>query len=115
MNINLKKLETAAEIIRAISHPIRLKILAFIDKNKEINVNKIYGSLRLEQSITSQHLKIMRDAHVVKTERKGKFIIYSVNYDAVNHYLSCIDTFLENLQTAKKEKPAAAKKKAAKA
>jgi DNA-binding transcriptional ArsR family regulator len=35
--------------------------------------------LRLEQSVASQHLAILRKAGFVKTDRDGKFIYYSVN------------------------------------
>jgi ArsR family transcriptional regulator len=93
--IDEKKLDRAAEILRALAHPIRLKIIGFIDKNKSINVNKIYGSLKLEQSITSQHLRILRAADVVETNRNGKYIIYSVNYDKVSQYINAIKTYLE--------------------
>jgi ArsR family transcriptional regulator len=60
--------------IKALAHPLRMQILAFIDKHGEINVNKIYRALKLEQSITSQHLKILRNAELVKYRRDGKRI-----------------------------------------
>jgi len=59
------KLHYSSELMRALAHPLRLKILEFIDEHKTINVNKIYSSLDLEQSITSQHLKILRMSGVV--------------------------------------------------
>ncbi len=79
--------------IRALAHPLRLSIIAFIDKHGEINVNKIYRSLRLEQSITSQHLKILRLANLVKFRREGKKIFYSVNYTAIRQLMSLIRKF----------------------
>jgi DNA-binding transcriptional ArsR family regulator len=93
--VDVKKLAAASDVLRALSHPFRIKLLAFIDKQKEINVNKIYGTLKLEQSITSQNLKILRDAGLVKTERKGKFIIYSLEYDNIKNYIDSINRFLE--------------------
>ena len=94
VSINNEKLDTSAEILRALTHPLRLKILEFIDKNDEINVNKIYNTLKLEQSITSQHLRILRLAGLVTTKRDGKFIHYSINYDKVNNTVKSIHTFL---------------------
>jgi DNA-binding transcriptional ArsR family regulator len=44
-----------------------------------MTVTEIYVKLRLEQSVASQHLAILRKAGFVKTERDGKFIYYSVN------------------------------------
>lgn len=94
VSINTERLQTSAEILRALSHPLRLKILEFIDKNDEINVNKIYNTLKLEQSITSQHLRILRLAGLVTTKREGKFIHYSIDYDKVNNAVGAISSFL---------------------
>ena len=79
-NIQQDQLDHSSEILRALAHPLRLKILQFIDQNDTINVNKIYNNLKLEQSITSQHLRILRSAGLVDTEKEGKF----------RHYLSLI-------------------------
>lgn len=95
VTINDEKLKVSSEVLRALAHPLRMKILEFIDKNKTINVNKIYNTLKLEQSITSQHLKILRLAGVVETSREGKFIHYSINYSKVQTVLKAVDSFLE--------------------
>jgi len=80
--------------MRALAHPLRLKILEFIDKQGAINVNKIYNTLRLEQSITSQHLRILRLAGVVDTEKEGKFVTYSINYDIVKKASKAVNNFI---------------------
>ena len=43
--INNERLQVSSDILRALAHPLRMKILEFIDKNKTINVNKIYNTL----------------------------------------------------------------------
>lgn len=93
--INSEKLQLSSEILRALAHPLRMKILEFIDQNDTINVNKIYNTLKLEQSITSQHLKILRLAGLVTTNREGKFIHYSIDYDKLNLAVEAINGFLE--------------------
>ncbi|MEO1628714.1 MAG: metalloregulator ArsR/SmtB family transcription factor [Bacteroidota bacterium] len=95
ININNEKLQESAEILRALAHPLRMQILEFIDQNKSININKIYNTLNLEQSITSQHLRILRVAGIVDTNREGKFIHYSINYGKIANVLKAIDTFLK--------------------
>jgi ArsR family transcriptional regulator len=72
-----------------------MKILAFIDQQGDINVNKIYNTLNLEQSITSQHLRILRNAGVVDTQRDGKYIYYRINYDKVGDVMDSIRSFLQ--------------------
>ncbi|MBK9563936.1 MAG: helix-turn-helix transcriptional regulator [Saprospiraceae bacterium] len=88
------KLHYSSELMRALAHPLRLKILEFIDQNKSINVNKIYSNLDLEQSITSQHLKILRMSGVVSVEVTGKFHIYYINYDVINKESFAVNKFV---------------------
>ncbi len=94
VTINNEKLQVSSEILRALAHPLRMRILEFIDKHKTINVNKIYNTLKLEQSITSQHLRILRLAGVVITKRDGKFIHYSIDYSKIANVLKAVDAFL---------------------
>lgn len=94
--INNEKLHDSLELLRALAHPLRIKILGFIDQYECINVNKIYHSLNLEQSITSQHLKILRSAGLVSTRREGKFIHYQVDYNTVIRAVGRIHDFLQH-------------------
>ncbi len=81
--INEDHLEIAGSLIKALAHPLRLQILHYIDQNPSTNVNGIYNSLGLEQSITSQHLRVLRVAELVNSSRSGKEILYSVNHPRV--------------------------------
>lgn len=94
-NINSVSLDLSSEILRALAHPLRMRILKFIDQQGEINVNKIYSSLGLEQSITSQHLKILRNAGLVETERNGKYINYRLSYHKLSSTSLAISRFLQ--------------------
>jgi len=99
---NQQELDIATGLLRAIAHPLRLTILEFIDSKEVINVNKIYNTLKLEQSITSQHLRILRNADLVHTRREGKFIYYSLNYDKIEQVNVAINSFNEKLATSSK-------------
>lgn len=88
-----EKLRVSSEILRALAHPLRMKILQFIDQHKRVNVNKIYSALQLEQSITSQHLRVLRMAGLVRTERDGKFIFYLVDYERVEEAVRAVGIF----------------------
>ncbi len=92
-HFNQENLSHAAELLRALAHPLRLKIIKFIHKNDVINVNKIYNTLKLEQSITSQHLRILRNVGLVTTKREGKFIFYSLAYDRLEDVIGKINEF----------------------
>jgi ArsR family transcriptional regulator len=94
-NINHEKLDDSTKILRAIAHPLRMKILHFIDKHQTINVNKIYNTLKLEQSITSQHLKVLRLSGLVTARKEGKYMHYSLNYNKIGQTINAIRNFLE--------------------
>jgi DNA-binding transcriptional ArsR family regulator len=95
VTFNNERLQVSADILRALAHPLRLKILEFIDTNETINVNKIYNSLNLEQSITSQHLRIMRSAGILHAEKDGKFVHYSIDYEIIQRAEFAINNFFK--------------------
>ena len=71
--------KNAANILRSINHKLRQQILKLLVENKRMNVTDIYVRLRLEQSVASQHLAILRRANIVSTERSGKEVFYTLN------------------------------------
>ncbi len=101
VTINNEELQTASEMLRALSHPLRLQILDFIDKSRQVNVNKIYSALKLEQSITSQHLRILRLTGLVITQREGKMIYYAIDYDRMGLVVKALSGFLDSSDTEK--------------
>ena len=88
--IHLKK---AAMILRSLNHKLRQQLLKLIDDHKKITVTEIYVKLRLEQSVASQHLAIMRRSGVLLAKRDGKFIYYSINYSRLKE----VSQFVEDL------------------
>jgi DNA-binding transcriptional ArsR family regulator len=79
IKIDLLNLKKASLILRALNHKLRQQILKMIDEQGKTTVTELYVKLRLEQSVASQHLAILRKAGFVNTDREGKFIYYSVN------------------------------------
>ena len=78
--IETPAIKKASLVFRAINHPLRRQILQYLHQEARMTVTQLYIKLRLEQSVVSQHLAILRKAGVVQTERQGKFIFYSVSY-----------------------------------
>ncbi len=72
-------LRRAVLTLRAVNHKLRKEILSLLETNGRMTVTDIYVKLRLEQSVASQHLAILRKADIVETERDGKFIYYKLN------------------------------------
>ncbi len=79
--VDYVELKKAVLVLRALNHKLRQRILDLIDQGGRLTVSEIYVKLRIEQSVASQHLAILRRAGVVHTEREGKFIFYSLNVE----------------------------------
>ena len=93
INVDYHALKKAALVLRALNHKLRQQLLKLIEEEKKITVTEIYVRLRLEQSVASQHLAILRKAGIVITQRDGKFIYYAVNFKRIEE----IDTFVKQL------------------
>ena len=81
LHLNMTEIRKGSLVLRAIDHPIRGDMLRLMHKSEEISVTEMYVKLRLEQSVASQHLAILRQCNFVQARRRGKFMYYSVNYD----------------------------------
>jgi len=79
--LDYAKLRKAVLVLRAVNHKLRQRIIDVLDESDALTVTDIYIKLRLEQSVASQHLAILRRAGVVKTDRQGKFIHYMLDKD----------------------------------
>lgn len=70
-------------VLRAINHELRQQIVKLLDDYGRLTVTEIYVKLRLEQSVASQHLALLRRSGVVTTIRDGKFIYYSIDKERI--------------------------------
>ena len=77
---NYNKIEKKAELLKAISHPVRLCIVTGLLNENGCNVSKIHGCLDIPQSTVSQHLSKLKSAGIVEGRRNGQ----EVNYYLVN-------------------------------
>ena len=81
LQLDSNVLNKASHTLRAVAHPLRYHMLRLIHEEKYINVTEIYLKMGLEQTTVSQHLAILRENGFVLTQREGKCIFYTVNYE----------------------------------
>ena len=91
--INYLEVKKAAAILRAINHKLRQSIIKLLEERSNLTVTEIYVKLRVEQSVASQHLAILRRAEIVKTTREGKNIHYNLNAARLEE----VNTFVKDL------------------
>ncbi|MCA9738130.1 MAG: metalloregulator ArsR/SmtB family transcription factor [Gemmatimonadota bacterium] len=84
-------LRRAAEIIRMLGHPERLKIVEVLERG-ETTVTEIQEAVGLPQASVSQHLARLRGCDVVASRRDGVHVHYRIIEPKVSHILNCIRT-----------------------
>lgn len=88
MNNAFQAYSEAAEILKALAHPVRLCIVKGLIEKKQCNVSYMQDCLDLPQSTVSQHLQKLRSAGIVETERQGLEVLYTVKNEAVKQLIA---------------------------
>lgn len=96
LHIDGIQLRKAAHVYRSINHPLRQQMLRLIHQKGTITVTELYIKLRLEQSVASQHLAILRRSGLVTAERRAKNIFYSVDYSTLDQLHNVTASLLNN-------------------
>lgn len=85
-----KKIHRMAEIFKALGHPARLCIACRLLVLKKCNVSKMQVCLELPQSTVSQHLAVLKSKNIIKGERKGVEVIYSLTDENVKKLIESV-------------------------
>ena len=84
------QLEAAANMLKAIAHPVRISILNCLDKGKKLTVSEIHETLKIEQAAASHHLGILKDKGVLSSKRDGKNTYYFLKHDNFSNIIECV-------------------------
>ncbi|TAF55781.1 MAG: transcriptional regulator [Sphingobacteriia bacterium] len=95
LKVDFLQTKKAALILRSVNHKLRQQMIKLLDESGKMTVTEMYVKLRLEQSVASQHLAILRRAGVVSTTREGKFIYYAVNYGRLTELTAFVKSLLD--------------------
>lgn len=77
MLFNERQIENTCELLKSISHPIRLKILCIL-MDGEKNVGEIEKEISTTTSNISQHLNVLRKANIIGRQKKANFMYYYI-------------------------------------
>ncbi len=82
MVLEHEKLEEVAELLKALAHPTRLKIISILINSKQC-VKNLSKMLEASQPNVSQHLNILRSKGIVGCKRDGSIVCYYIKDDSV--------------------------------
>lgn len=88
--LKIEQLEDAANMLKAIAHPMRIAIISMLEDGAKLTVTEIHQKLQIEQSTTSHHLGILKDKGVLTSRREGKNTYYFLKHDRLSNIIECL-------------------------
>lgn len=93
--LRVDQLELAANMLKAIAHPMRIAILTILEDGNTLTVTEIHEQLGIEQSTTSHHLGILKDKGVLASRREGKNTYYFLKHPNLGNIVGCVSECTE--------------------
>lgn len=84
--------EKSVKIFKALGHPIRYKIVKFLYDGPKC-VCKLNENIEFSQANLSQHLKILKEAGILTSEKVGMNIHYQISSKEIKNIIDIVDNF----------------------
>ena len=91
--LSANKLKKVANILKTISHPVKLEILEILEQYIKLDVSTILEKLKIkcEISMLSHHLSKMKDNGILISDKKGKQVFYSIADRNILKIFECME------------------------
>lgn len=86
-----KLLDEYARKLKVLGHPVRLKLLCLIARQAEPCVSELWTCLNQPQPVVSQHLAVLKEKGIVRSEVQGNKRIYSIVDPFVRDLVETVD------------------------
>jgi DNA-binding transcriptional ArsR family regulator len=95
------RFEARAKVIKALSHPTRLFIVDELSRGEKcvLDLTKQVGA---DISTVSKHLSILKNAGIVRDEKRGLQVFYSLRMPCVLGFFSCAETVMKSVMEEQK-------------
>jgi len=91
---NDEDIDIASRALKAMAHPLRLKILCILgttlDDKQEISVQDLVERVGTSQSNISQHLSILRDKHILVSRKDANKVYYRIGEENILHLIEAM-------------------------
>ena len=87
-------IDIASRALKAMAHPLRLKILCILGtasgKSHEISVQDLVERVGTSRSNISQHLSILRDKHILVSRKDANKVYYRIGDESILHLIEAM-------------------------
>ncbi|MDH5525128.1 MAG: metalloregulator ArsR/SmtB family transcription factor [Desulfobulbaceae bacterium] len=93
--LDLQLLEKAAECLRTLSHPHRLRMVEILLKGA-CSVGELAAACDIQSHMASEHLRLMKDRGFLKSERHGRNVLYDIDEPCLASIMGCIEQHFQS-------------------
>jgi ArsR family transcriptional regulator, arsenate/arsenite/antimonite-responsive transcriptional repressor len=88
--------EDSLRLLTGVRDPVRMEIILLLGKDSPMNVGDIASQFRISRPAISHHLKVLKDAGIVQSEKNGQEVYYSLDRARIVAGLRLIADMIEN-------------------
>lgn len=89
------KYETRAQVLKALAHPARLKLVDLLAEHEEVCVCDLTQEIGMDVSTVSRHLTQLKNAGIVESDKRGQMVFYSLRVKCLKSLFGCIESVLK--------------------
>lgn len=93
-----RKYDSRARIIKAMSHGTRLFLVDELSRGERC-VCELQELVGADMSTVSKHLAVLREAGIVKDEKRGNQVFYSLRCPCVLNFFACVESVMQTSAT----------------
>lgn len=93
--IDLDVLEDAAECLRTLAHPVRLRMVQMM-LHQEYTVGELAKACEIRSHVASEHLRLMQRCHFLGCRREGRRKYYQVVETQLASLMQCIEEHFDD-------------------
>lgn len=93
--ISFEEAEIRSNIIKALSHPVRLMIVDLL-REGERPFSEINNTFQFDKSTISKHLTVLKEAGIVSSRKDRQDMIYQLEVPCVTDFFGCVTAVIEN-------------------
>ncbi len=86
---SVEHMEQAASCLKVIAHPVRLQLIEVLLDHR-MSVGELAKLTDTPQNVTSEHLKRLKDHHLISMERDGRYVYCRVIEPGMRSIIQCI-------------------------
>ncbi len=84
-----------ATVLKAMAHPTRLFIVDQLARGEK-NVGDLTAMIRSDVSTVSKHLSVLKNAGIIKDDKRGTQVFYTLGMPCVMNFFSCVQSVIKS-------------------